>query len=136
MNNNYATNFSRKILLVEDDNALAKALGMRLQSFGYKTVVADDVSSAMSAVMHRKPDVLLIDINLPDGTGFDVARQVAKHPQASELPVIFTSASKNADYIERIKLFTPIPLLEKPFTSEQMMRTIELSQYAANQPAF
>jgi DNA-binding response OmpR family regulator len=123
---------SRKILLVEDDESLRKALCLRLESFGYKTIVACDVASAASLAAKRKPDVSLIDINLPDGIGFSIAKQILKSPYIDVIPVVFTSAINKPEYREVARTYTPIPLLEKPFTGTELLNSLELSQSAGS----
>lgn len=119
---------NRKVLLVEDDKQLQKALSMRLTSCGYEPITADDVASATSMAVKRKPDLSLIDINLPDGTGFLVAKQIINNPNINDIPVIFTTAYNKPEYSEVVKKYTPLPVLEKPFTEAQLVHCLEMSQ--------
>lgn len=125
------TVMKKKILLVEDNKPLALALKMRLDALGYNLITADNVASAMSSMAKRKPDISLIDVNLPDGTGFDFAKQIKNNPNMPEIPVIFISASRDPGYRTQAINYSSIPLLEKPFNAEQLIYALEHTQNTA-----
>ena len=116
----------KKILLVEDDSSLSLALTHRLSSMGYRPIPAKNVAEAMSTMINRKPDISLIDINLPDGTGFSLAKQIQNNPNMENIPLIFISASSCTDYKEKAKIYSSTPLLEKPFDASQLIDFLEL----------
>ncbi len=116
----------KKVLLVEDDKLLSIALKIRLDSMGYQLITADTIASAMSLAIRRKPDVSLIDVNLPDGTGFALAKQIRNNPHTPDIPVIFISASNDSSYKEQSSFYSSVPLLEKPFEAEQLIDFLEL----------
>lgn len=116
---------SRKLILVEDNPALAKALGTRLRSAGYQMILADSVSSGIAGVVRRRPDVSLIDINLPDGNGFSLARQIRNNPESRDTPIIFITASSSQSFEEESRSFGPVAYLHKPFTAEALIDAIE-----------
>jgi DNA-binding response OmpR family regulator len=64
-----------RILVVEDDDALALALRARLVHEGYEVYITKDTISALAVARGSKPEVALLDVNLPAGSGFDVARR-------------------------------------------------------------
>ncbi|OED41557.1 hypothetical protein AB833_09300 [Chromatiales bacterium (ex Bugula neritina AB1)] len=118
-----------KVLLVEDNVPLALALKIRLSAMGYNLITAENVASAMSMIANRKPDLSLIDINLPDGTGFSLAKQIKNNPNIPEIPVVFISANGNSDYREKSILYSSAPLLEKPFSAAQLIKALEFTQH-------
>ena len=65
-----------KILLVEDDEKIVKALTIRLKSQGFDVVSAFDAVMAISKAMEHHPDVILLDISMPGGNGFTVAERL------------------------------------------------------------
>lgn len=123
----------KKILLVEDNGPLALALKTRLDSLGYNLITADNVASAMSSMVSRKPDISLIDINLPDGSGFDVAKQIRNNPNMPEIPMIFISASSDSGYRNQATTYSSAPFLEKPFNAEQLIYALEHTRNAEEQ---
>ncbi len=121
---------NKKILLVEDNPDYALALGIRLEAMGYSLVVANTVSKALSKIVSCKPDVSLIDINLPDGDGFNLAAQIKNNPNAPDIPIIFITASNNASFREKALLYSPVAFLEKPFNPRKLIDAIEFSHYS------
>ena len=120
----------KKVLLIEDDKKIALALRLRLQSVGYKVSVEHSAKSALNAAVNNLPDVVLLDINLPDGDGFSVASRMQEISKTSSVPVIFITASKQAGIKERAESLGAIALLRKPFDSAELIEAIEISHYS------
>lgn len=78
-----------KILLVEDDRTIAAGLDYSLKSEGYETCVCSTFAAARDAISRERFDLLLLDVTLPDGSGFDLCRISRKK---SSTPVIFLTA--------------------------------------------
>ncbi|MDD6176067.1 MAG: response regulator transcription factor [Firmicutes bacterium] len=78
-----------KILLVEDDPTIAAGLDYSLKSEGYETCVCSTFADARRAITDESFDLLLLDVTLPDGSGFDLCRLAR---QKSSAPVIFLTA--------------------------------------------
>lgn len=117
----------KKVLLVEDDDTLSLALKLRLDAMGYSPLIAKNVSSAMSMVVSRKPDISLIDVNLPDGSGFSLAKQIQNSPNTPNIPLIFISACSLVEYKEQATFYSSAPLLEKPFETSQLIKYLEFT---------
>lgn len=79
-----------RILLVEDDTSLIDGLEYTLVKNGFNDRVAQTVQEALLLFEKDSFDLLLLDLTLPDGTGFDICRSVRRH---SEVPIIFLTAS-------------------------------------------
>lgn len=78
------------ILLVEDDLSLIDGLGFSLRRQGFQVDIARTVREALSMVRDREYDLLILDLTLPDGSGFEICKRVR---QSSAVPVIFLTAS-------------------------------------------
>ena len=81
----------KRILIVEDDNLLNKTLAYNLTSDGYKTTSAFDVKSAVFQLSTNEYELVLLDINLPDGNGYDLCRLIK--PEHPDTVVIFLTAN-------------------------------------------
>ena len=81
----------QKILVLEDDLALSAGLCFELDSAGYLTVAAYTCQKARQLLKGDYFDLALLDVNLPDGNGFDLCREIKV--QKPELPVIFLTAN-------------------------------------------
>ena len=82
-----------KILIVEDDRELNQAIGYALEKDGYQSVSAFSVGTAMKAYMEGQIDLVLLDVNLPDGEGFTFCKWVKerKDIEAGMKYIVFTT---------------------------------------------
>ena len=87
------------ILLLEDDALLRdRVLAPKLRRFGFELITAGRVKDMREAMVKRMPDIVLLDVGLPDGDGFDVARTLrAEHPGIGI--VILTGRSQSSDLV-------------------------------------
>ncbi|MFY9177396.1 MAG: response regulator, partial [Caldicoprobacterales bacterium] len=77
------------ILLVEDDNTLAIGLKYALENEGYDVELANTIEAATKALCKTQFHLIILDIMLPDGNGYDFCRYVRKH---SDIPIIFLTS--------------------------------------------
>jgi DNA-binding response OmpR family regulator len=108
-----------KVLLVEDEPVLAEIVQESLHSRGFEVVLADTVAAARTIYFNNKPDIIVLDVMLPDGSGFDLARQIRNVD--TDLPVIFlTSRSLPQDVVEGFESGGN-DYLKKPFSLEELI---------------
>jgi two-component system, OmpR family, alkaline phosphatase synthesis response regulator PhoP len=89
---------SKKILIVDDERNVTRMLGYFLEQEGYEILVVRTGMEALEKIGTEKPDLIILDIMMPDMSGFEVCEQVRKNPETFNLPVIMFSAlsdSKN-----------------------------------------
>ncbi|MBR4513707.1 MAG: response regulator transcription factor [Lachnospiraceae bacterium] len=84
----------KRILIVDDDRALSDIMRDMLENYEYEVEQAGSVDEAFTLLTDKKYDMVLLDINLPDGTGFDVCSELRR---VSDVPVIFASARTSLD---------------------------------------
>lgn len=82
-----------RVLLIEDDEQIRIALGLALEDEGYSVATAPDGESGLNAVFDTAPDVVLLDLRLPDISGFDVCRRIRAR---SALPIIMVTAQTDS----------------------------------------
>lgn len=121
----------KTVLLIEDDKKITLAIGVRLKAMGYEVASAADAVSAVAQARKCKPDVVLLDINLPGGDGFVVAERLQTILQTAATPIIFITASKQSGLKERARALGAVAFLEKPFDATQLADAIEMSLYSA-----
>ena len=88
---NYASMVPR-ILIVDDENDFIELLQYKLAGHGYDLIVANDGVHALSQARQLKPDLILLDILLPDLDGISVCEILRRQPSTKKIPVIFMSA--------------------------------------------
>ncbi len=114
---------AKKVLIVEDDEKIALALSLRLQSAGYETSTAPDALSGVHSALSSRPDLVLLDISLPAGSGFTVAERVRRSASAN-IPIIFLTASKQPGFRERALELGAAGYFEKPYEAEALLTAV------------
>jgi DNA-binding response OmpR family regulator len=118
------------ILLVEDDDVLCEVIGRNLRARGHQVQIAKDVQSALACLRAQVFDLVVLDINLPDQTGWDllrVARSEGRlHPEGGKLPVVVLPAVHVSP--GRLAEFRPLAYLPKPLPLEALLRLVAEAQ--------
>ncbi|MDE3094765.1 MAG: response regulator [Chloroflexota bacterium] len=109
------------ILLVEDEAALADVIARNLRARQHDTAIAASAGEAIAAMEERWPDVLILDVNLPDLTGWEILRRLTVLDR-SRLRVIVISAAPISP--KRIEEFQPLRILQKPFPISALVRML------------
>lgn len=109
----------RDVLLVEDDETFARVVARNLTSRGVTVRRAATVGDARTQIAERRPDLVLLDINLPDRSGWDVLRTTQ---DGGFLPVIVLSAGPVSG--DRVAEFKPLAYLPKPFPLDVLLRLV------------
>lgn len=109
---------NRKILIVDDDVALSDIIKEMLESYDYSVEQAESIEDAYEKLTDGKYDLIILDINLPDGEGYEVCQELRK---ASTVPVIFASARTNVD--DRVAGFEigGDDYLPKPYSMKELL---------------
>lgn len=129
------TNAPIHILVVEDDERIAQALTARLKHEGYEVSLAMDAVTAVSTARRTSPDVALLDITMPGGDGFDVARRIDMVLPGGPVPKVFITASKEPGLRKRAAEAGAVAFVEKPFTAEELRAALERAVRPAEPPA-
>ena len=82
-----------RVLVVEDEQALAQALAIRLRAAGFAVELAASGLEGLRMATTSPPDVLLLDVRLPDIDGLELHARLRSHPDHADLPVVFLSAN-------------------------------------------
>jgi len=114
-----------KILIVEDDEKIAAALRIRLESGGYQVVAAADGFSGLKMTMTHRPNLILLDIMMPVGMGFSVAERL-KDLGLGDIPIIFITASKRSGLRKTAQQLGAAGFFEKPYDADQLLAAIQL----------
>ena len=122
----------KKILVVEDDLALSTGLCFELDAHGYLSIAAYNCQKARQLLADGGADLVLLDVNLPDGNGFALCREwKAADPQ---LPVIFLTANDlEQDVLNGFDLGAE-DYVTKPFHMEILLRRVEVALRHAQKP--
>ena len=114
-----------QILAVDDTPASLKLLSDILQEAGYKVRSAINGKLALSAAIRSQPELILLDIRMPEMDGFEVCRRLKAQPETSNIPVIFVSAmSDTEEKVQGFKLGA-VDFVTKPYQHEELLARVQ-----------
>jgi two-component system phosphate regulon response regulator PhoB len=82
-----------KILIIEDEANIRKLISVNMMARGYEVIEAEDAQEGLSKLRYGGPSILLLDIKLPDISGWDILKIIANNPAYPFIPVIVITAS-------------------------------------------
>lgn len=109
-----------RVLIVDDEPAIRLALRLLLRMSGYETVEAADGASALQVFHQAAPDLVLLDLMLPDQTGVDVLRQIPAEARA-RTPIIIISAIADSEFQAHAFALGAAARVLKPFCNETIL---------------
>lgn len=113
---------SLRVLLVDDEGPISAVLTLTLRAHGHIVRAAASAQDALLALTEEIPEAMLLDINLPDLTGWELLRRLSPADR-ERVPVVVFSASPLAP--SRVEEFRPAGVLTKPFPVEALLRLLE-----------
>jgi len=115
----------KKILVVDDERDIVKALMIRLQSNGYEVVAAFDGAQALFMANKEMPDLVILDIRMPAGDGFSVAEKLRQSDQTDWIPIIFLTGSPEKNAEERAMGLGARFYIKKPYDPEELLDAVK-----------
>ena len=109
------------ILIVDDNPQNLQVLGKQLQGENYEIEFAINGPAALDWLSIKKFDLILLDINMPGMSGFDVCREIRLHSEMNNIPIIFLSADTDRDSILRGFELGAQDYITKPFDSRELI---------------
>ena len=117
---------TKRILVVEDRDDSRTILVTILQRFcGYETIEAANGKEAIEKAVAEKPDLILMDLDLPEISGIDAARAVKENPETAHIPIIAQTAWSSRQWKSKVLQVGMVDYLEKPVSLELIKATIE-----------
>lgn len=104
----------RKILIIEDDRSFAAVLNFLFKGEGYKVYVASNGKSALDMIDRKVPDLVVLDINLPDINGFKLCEAIKARQDTHDVPVIALTARDSSGDLEKGKRLGVVEYVVKP----------------------
>jgi two-component system, OmpR family, phosphate regulon response regulator PhoB len=112
------------VLIVDDERDLVRVVEFNLQQAGYETTAAYTGEEALQKVRHRVPDLVVLDLMLPDISGTEVCRQIKASPRSRQVPVLMLTA--RTDEVDRVVGFEvgADDFVTKPFSVRELVLRI------------
>ena len=115
----------KKILIVEDEESLLKLESILLTTKGYLVQGTTTGLAALEAIAEDVPDLILLDVMLPELNGFEVCERLKADPKTRHIPIILLTARKTPEDVSRGEEVGADQYITKPFKSAMVMETIE-----------
>ena len=114
-----------RILVVEDEHDLAELVAFNLRQSGHDVVVAHEGETALLEIQHHRPDLVLLDVMLPDLSGVEVCRRLRRNKETVRLPVIMlTAKSEEVDRVVGFEVGAD-DYVTKPFSPRELVLRVE-----------
>jgi CheY-like chemotaxis protein len=120
-----ASSRARTVLIIDDDEAQASSLSFALQRLGYETLTAARGQEGLRLARAERPDVLLLDLQLPDIDGLDICQQLADDPDTSGIGIIVISGSNHHSAVRRARAAGCEFYLRKPYDPNVVLTLVE-----------
>ncbi|MEK8022451.1 MAG: response regulator transcription factor [Candidatus Hydrogenedentota bacterium] len=114
------------ILVVEDEPDLARNIRILLRGYGYASRIATTLAEGLAELAAKQPDILILDIMLPDGNGLEILRKIRLDPAQSNLAVIVLSSLAQKKEIEAGFAVGANAYVPKPYDPEKLLSAIQL----------
>lgn len=125
----------KKIVLIEDDADLFALLKYNLEREGFILVGSQTGRGAIELCRRERPDLILLDIMLPDSDGLDICKGIRRHPELSHIPVIFlTARASETDRIVGLEIGAN-DYIVKPFFIRELIARIKIQFRGTPAPA-
>lgn len=117
----------KKILLVDDEEAFGRMVKLNLEKTGeYEVKIETKGAQALDSVKEFRPDLILLDIVMPDVDGAEIARQIESEEALKNIPLVFlTAIAKEDEVVSEGGIIGGYPFIAKPVTTEKLIDSIK-----------
>jgi len=112
------------ILVVDDDATICELLELHLQAAGYDVILAADGTDAVMLVREAKPDLAIVDLNMPYLSGDEFVTALRSDEATRDIPVVFLSSSD--DLPDHAKVLGAVAYLPKPVQPDRLLEVVAL----------
>jgi len=126
---------ARKILVVDDEPVLVETIAYNLEQAGYLVITAADGMSALEAVHREAPDLIILDIMLPEMDGLEVCRQLRRQDSTATVPIlVLTAKSEEIDKVVGLEIGAD-DYVTKPFGRRELLARVRALLRRADYPS-
>jgi len=114
-----------KVLIVDDEEGIREVIGYILEKRGFIAEDAGNGKKALEKVAQEKPDIIILDIAMPEMDGLQTCKRLRENPDTQDIPIIFLSAQSRPTALAREAPGAPIEYIGKPCDIEHLLRRID-----------
>jgi DNA-binding response OmpR family regulator len=117
---------AKKILVVDDDKVFLRMVEYDLTKNGFEVITAPDGEMGILLAKTQKPDLILLDINMPDIEGGDVVTILEDNPETQDIPIIFVTALlTKQEEVRRQNMMGKHSFFSKPYKLDRLLEEID-----------
>ncbi|MGZ4281630.1 MAG: response regulator transcription factor [Gaiellaceae bacterium] len=120
-----ARNAAKRVLVVDDESSIRMLCRVNLTASGIEVLEAGNGRDAVELIRQEKPDLVLLDVMMPDLDGWEVARQLAADPKTREIPIVFLTARAGEDDRRLGEQLGGVGYVVKPFDPVRIGQMVE-----------
>ena len=117
---------NQKILVIDDSNTNVVLLEAILGTKGYKIMSAFSVKEALNIIKRDRPHLILLDLLMPEVSGFDFLEHIKSNEKLNSIPIIVISALTDDLNIEKTRKMGAVEFIRKPVNIQTLVKTVEL----------
>jgi len=114
----------KRVLLIEDEPNITEAIRFILSRDGFAVDTHSDGSTALQAIRRRGPDMVILDVMLPNRSGFDILRELRADPETESLPVLMLTARGQKKDREMAERYGASRYMTKPFSNSDVLSSV------------
>lgn len=115
----------KKVLIIDDHVDVRRVLTITLRHLGYETCEASDAISGINMSLAENPDLILMDLSLPDSSGLETAKRIKQNSKTSKIPIVACSGWKSDEIVAQAAEAGIVEFLAKPTAPELLAEVIE-----------
>lgn len=116
----------KKIVIIDDDETTLRTIERILETYNYVTFGASNGREGLDLIIRTQPDIVLCDVMMPVMSGYEVLLELRNHAATATIPVLLLSAERDPAEIRRGMRLGADDYLTKPFSTEDLLRCIEV----------
>jgi len=114
----------KTVLIVDDDRILTRVLSAWLKEMGYAVLVEFDVPEALRMMKSRVVDAIILDLDMPSGSGTEVIERLKTYQRTGSIPIVVLSINRDPKIMAKVREIGADEFIHKPTTSEQIAMTL------------
>lgn len=115
----------KKLLIADDELGIRRLVRMTLESDQYEIIEAADAQEALGMARAHRPELVLLDVMMPKGTGFDVCRALKQDPETKDITVVMLTARSQKSDVAEGEVAGADDYFTKPFSPVNLVRKID-----------
>ena len=116
---------SKKVMIVDDEPNIVLSVEFLMKRAGHEVVTAGDGEEALRVLAETKPDLMILDVMMPNKNGFEVCADVRANPETADLPILMLSAKGREAEREKGLSLGANAYITKPFSTHELVARVD-----------